>query len=595
VGQPIVLASDHRGVALKRELRERLERAGFETHDLGTQGTESVDYPAFAAPAARAVAEGQSERAIVICGSGLGVMYTANRFPGVRAAWAQDAEAATLARRHNDSNVLALPGDRLDGERAWPIVRAWLDTPFEGGRHVRRVEMIDTLTRDAAASPARRLGEVDPVVASILRREARRQAQGLELIASENFVSEAVLEAMGSVLTNKYAEGYPGRRYYGGCEVVDEVEQLAIDRARELFGADHVNVQPHSGSQANEAVYRAALEPGDAILAMNLDHGGHLTHGSPVNFSGQLYRVVPYGVRRDDERIDLEELRRLALEHRPKLIQCGTTAYSRTLDFAAFRSVANEVGAVLFADVAHIAGLVAAGLHPSPVGQAQIVSTTTHKTLRGPRGGMILCDAEWARRIDSAVFPGLQGGPLMHVIAAKAVAFLEAQEPAFREYCAQILANARALAAALAAHGFRIVSGGTDTHLFLLSLVDRDLTGKAAQVSLERAGITTNKNMVPFDPRKPAVTSGLRIGTPALTTRGMREAEMQEIAGLVARALERHGDVAGLDEIRGEVEALCRRFPLYPGRWGGGGPAAGEPAPGGETRAGEGGPPRGRR
>jgi glycine hydroxymethyltransferase len=571
VGQPIVLASDHRGVALKRELRERLERAGYETLDLGTHGEDAVDYPAFAAPAARAVSEGRTDRAIVICGSGLGVMYTANRFPGVRAAWVQDVDAAELARRHNDANVLALPGDRLDGEAAWPIVRAWLDTPFEGGRHIRRIEMIDTLTRDAVSSPARRLAEVDPAIASVVRREARRQALGLELIASENFVSEAVLEAVGSVLTNKYAEGYPGRRYYGGCEVVDEAEQLAIDRAKALFGADHANVQPHSGSQANEAVYRAALSPGDTILAMNLDHGGHLTHGSPVNFSGQLYRVVPYGVRRQDERIDIDEVRRLALEHRPKLIQCGTTAYSRTLDFAAFRSVADEVGAVLFADVAHIAGLVAAGLHPTPIGHAQLVTTTTHKTLRGPRGGLILCDADWARRIDSAVFPGGQGGPLMHVIAAKAVAFLEAAQPAFRAYSERILANARRLAEALGRRGFRIVSGGTDVHLFLLSLVDRDLTGKAAQVSLERAGITTNKNMVPFDPRKPAVTSGLRIGTPALTTRGMGEGEMDEIAALIARCLERHGDVDALDAIRVEVEALCRRFPLYPGRWDDGG------------------------
>jgi len=567
VGQPIILASDHRGVALKRALSERLEQAGFETQDLGARGGDPVDYPVYAAPAARAVAEGRSERAIVICGSGLGVMYTANRFPGVRAAWAQDAEAAAMARRHNDANVLALPADRLDAERAWAIVRAWLETPFEGGRHVRRVELIDTLTRDAVASPARRLAEVDPAIASVLRREARRQALGLELIASENFVSEAVLEAVGSVLTNKYAEGYPGRRYYGGCEVVDEAESLAIERARALFRADHANVQPHSGSQANEAVYRAALSPGETILAMNLDHGGHLTHGSPVNFSGQLYRVVPYGVRPGDERIDYDEVRRLALEHRPKLIQCGTTAYSRTLDFEAFRRVADEVGAVLFADIAHIAGLVAAGLHPSPVGRAQIVTTTTHKTLRGPRGGLILCDAPWARRIDSAVFPGGQGGPLMHVIAAKAVAFLEAQQPAFRAYCAQILGNARALAGGLARRGFRIVSGGTDTHLFLLSLVDRDVTGKAAQVSLERAGITTNKNMVPFDPRKPAVTSGLRLGTPAVTTRGMGEAEMEQIAGLVASALDRHGDVERLDALRAEVEALCRRFPLYLGRW----------------------------
>jgi glycine hydroxymethyltransferase len=570
VGAPIILASDHRGAPLKAALRERLERAGYETLDYGTTGTDSVDYPEFAAPAARAVSEGKSDRAIVICGSGLGVSYTANRFPGVRAALVHDVEAAQMSRRHNDANVLALSGDRLDAAVAWPIVLAWLDTPFEGGRHRRRIEMIDELTRIESAAPRapdRALARVDPEVAGVVRREARRQALSLELIASENFVSEAVLEATGSVLTNKYAEGYPERRYYGGCEVVDEAETLAIARARALFGADHANVQPHSGSQANEAVYRATLQPGDTMLAMNLDHGGHLTHGSPVNFSGKLYRVVPYGVRRDDERIDYDELRRLAVEHRPKLIQCGTTAYSRTLDFEAFRSIADEVDAVLFADIAHIAGLVVAGLHPSPVGHAQIVASTTHKTLRGPRGGLILCDAGWAKRIDSAVFPGGQGGPLMHVIAAKAVAFLEAATKPFRDYQARILANSRALADGIARRGYRVVSGGTDTHLFLLSLVDRDLTGKAAQIALERAGITTNKNMVPYDPRKPMVTSGLRIGTPAVTTRGMREPEMEEIAGMIARGLERHEDVAMLDEIRAEVEGLCRRFPLYADRW----------------------------
>ncbi|MDJ0867480.1 MAG: serine hydroxymethyltransferase [Myxococcota bacterium] len=411
------------------------------------------------------------------------------------------------------------------------------------------------------------LDAVDPEIARLLRGEARRQALGLELIASENFVSESVLEAVGSVLTNKYAEGYPGRRYYGGCEVVDEVETLAIERAKALFGADHANVQPHAGSQANEAVYRAVLDVGDTILAMNLDHGGHLTHGSPVNFSGKLYRIVPYGVRRDTEQIDYDELRALAREHRPKLIQCGTTAYSRLLDFRAFREIADEVGAVLFADIAHIAGLVAAGQHPSPVGHAHIVATTTHKTLRGPRGGLILCDADWAKKVDSAVFPGGQGGPLEHVIAAKAVAFREAAQPEFREYCAQVVRNARALAEAVAGQGFRIVAGGTDTHLFMISLLDRDTTGKAAQLALDRAGITANKNMVPFDTRKPMVTSGVRIGTPAVTTRGMREPEMAEIGALVARVLEQPGDVEGLDAIRGEVEALCRRFPLYPSRW----------------------------
>jgi len=411
------------------------------------------------------------------------------------------------------------------------------------------------------------LDRVDPVIADLLRREGRRQALGLELIASENFVSEAVLEAVGSVLTNKYAEGYPGRRYYGGCEVVDEVETLAIERAKALFGADHANVQPHAGSQANEAVYRALLEVGDTILAMNLDHGGHLTHGSPVNFSGKLYRIVPYGVRQDTEQIDYDEVRRLAKEQRPKLIQCGTTAYSRVLDFDAFRAIADEVGAVLFADIAHIAGLVAAGLHPSPIGKAQVVTTTTHKTLRGPRGGLILCDAPFAKVVDSAVFPGGQGGPLMHVIAGKAVAFEEARSPAFKAYCVQIVANAKRLAAAMAERGFRIVADGTDVHLFLLSLVGRDTTGKAAQIALDRAGITANKNLVPFDPRKPAVTSGVRLGTPAVTTRGMREPEMERISALIARVLAHPGDVEELDRVRVEVETLCRRFPLYPARW----------------------------
>jgi len=411
------------------------------------------------------------------------------------------------------------------------------------------------------------LDRVDPQIADLLRSEGRRQALGLELIASENFVSEAVLEAAGSVLTNKYAEGYPGRRYYGGCEVVDEVEVLAIERAKALFGADHANVQPHSGSQANAAVYHAVLELGDTILAMNLDHGGHLTHGSPVNFSGKHYKVVPYGVREDDQRIDYDALRKLALEHRPKLIQCGATAYSRIIDFPAFRSIADEVGAVLFADIAHIAGLVAAGVHPSPAGHAHIFTTTTHKTLRGPRGGMILCDEAWAKKINSAIFPGLQGGPLMHVIAAKAVALLEAAKPEFKKYCQQVVANAQSLAAGLAERGYPAVSGGTDNHLFLLSLVGREISGKKAQNVLDLAGITVNKNMVPFDPRKPMVTSGIRIGSPAVTTRGMREAEMARIVDFIARVLEAPDDEAVVSKVRSEVEDLCRNFPHYPTRW----------------------------
>ena len=407
----------------------------------------------------------------------------------------------------------------------------------------------------------------DPAIASILRREAKRQALSIELIASENFVSEAVLEAVGTVLTNKYAEGYSGRRYYGGCEVVDDVEDLAVARAIELFGAEHANVQPHSGSQANAAVYQAVLKPGETVLAMNLDHGGHLTHGSPANFSGKLYNIIAYGVSKEDECIDYDEVRRLALEHRPTMIQCGATAYSRTIDFARFREIADEVEAVLFADIAHIAGLVVTGLHPSPVGHAHIVTSTTHKTLRGPRGGIILCDEAWKKKINSAVFPGLQGGPLMHVVAAKAVAFKEALAPAFKDYCRQIIVNADVLARSLQEKGFHVVSGGTDNHLFLLSLVGLETSGKLAQNALESAGLTVNKNLVPFDPRKPMVTSGIRIGTPAVTTRGMGEAEMKQVADFIARVLEQPEDEGVLAGIQVEVEALCRRFPLYSDRW----------------------------
>ncbi len=411
------------------------------------------------------------------------------------------------------------------------------------------------------------LDQTDPEIARMVRREGRRQGLSIELIASENFVSEAVLEAVGSVLTNKYAEGYPGRRYYGGCEEVDPIEELAIGRAKELFGSDHANVQPHSGSQANAAVYEAVLKRGETVLAMNLDHGGHLTHGSPVNFSGKHFTIVPYGVTESDERIDYDQVRDLAKQHRPQMIQCGATAYSRTIDFDAFRSIADEVGAVLFADIAHIAGLVASGVHPSPVGKAQIVTTTTHKTLRGPRGGLILCDEEWKKKINSAVFPGLQGGPLMHVIAAKAVAFKEALAPDFRAYCEQIVANSKALAEAVQGRGFKIVSGGTDNHLFLLSLVGRDVNGKQAQIALDEAGITANKNMIPFDPLKPAVTSGVRIGTPAVTSRGFREPQMGQVADFVCRVLEDHENAELLGAVREEVATLCREFPLYPERW----------------------------
>ena len=406
------------------------------------------------------------------------------------------------------------------------------------------------------------LQAVDLEVWRVIRSEAERQQTNLELIASENVVSRAVLEAQGSILTNKYAEGYPGRRYYGGCEFVDVVEQLAIDRAKALFGAEHANVQPHSGSQANMAVYFAQLAPGDTILAMDLTHGGHLTHGSPVNFSGKFFRVVAYGVRREDERLDVDAMRDLARQHRPKMIVVGYSAYPRTIDFQPFRAAADEVGAVLMVDIAHFAGLVAAGIHPSPVPLAEFVTTTTHKTLRGPRGGMILCQAAHAKSLNSSVFPGNQGGPLMHVIAAKAVALHEAAQPGFRAYQEQIVRNARALAAGLVEKGFRLVSGGTDNHLMLIDLRNAELTGKLAQETLEAARITVNRNTVPFETRSPFVTSGVRIGTPAVTTRGMREAEMRLIADLIARALQRVGDAKGLASIADDVVDLCRKFPI---------------------------------
>lgn len=407
------------------------------------------------------------------------------------------------------------------------------------------------------------LAGFDPEIAKTITEETERQEYSLEFIASENFVSENVLEAQGSVLTNKYAEGYPAKRYYGGCEFVDVAEQYAIDRAKELFGAEHVNVQAHSGSQANMAVYFATCQPGDTVLGMNLAHGGHLTHGSPVNFSGKLFNIVPYGVDKETGRIDFEEVERLAVEHKPKLIVVGASAYPRTIEFEPFRRIADKVGAVVMVDMAHIAGLVAAGVHPSPIPHAEFVTTTTHKTLRGPRGGMILCKEEYAKKLNSNIFPGIQGGPLMHVIAAKAVAMKEALAPEFKEYAAQVVKNAKALSEGLVGHGFKLVSGGTDNHLMLLDFTGSELTGKVAEETLEKAGITVNKNAVPFDTRSPFVTSGIRIGTPATTTRGLKEGEMKQVADWIARALENIDNEDALLVIRNEVKELCKKFPLY--------------------------------
>jgi len=410
----------------------------------------------------------------------------------------------------------------------------------------------------------RTLAETDAEIANAIRDELHRQNTGLELIASENFVSRAVLEAAGSVMTNKYAEGYPGKRYYGGCEFVDVAERAAIARAKALFGADHANVQPHSGAQANMSVYLTLLKPGDTVLGMNLAHGGHLTHGHPLNFSGKLYTIVPYGVRESDERLDYDELERLAVEHKPKMIMVGASAYPRVIDFARIRAAADRAGAPVVTDMAHIAGLVATGVHPTPIPHSDFVTTTTHKTLRGPRGGMVLCREQYAKDLDRTVFPGVQGGPLMHIIAAKAVCLQEASEPAFKSYQMQIVANAKRLAEGLTGSGFRLVSGGTDNHLMLVDVFSKGITGKVAEAALGKAGITVNKNAIPFDKNPPMVASGIRVGTPAVTTRGMREPEMDRIAELIGRALKAPDDDRALGMVRMEVEALCRMFPLYP-------------------------------
>jgi glycine hydroxymethyltransferase len=417
-----------------------------------------------------------------------------------------------------------------------------------------------------SALAPRTLAEIDPEIAAAVAHEGERQASGLELIASENFVSPAVLEAAGSVLTNKYAEGYPGKRYYGGCEFVDVVESLAIARGKALFGAEHANVQPHSGAQANMSVLITLLRPGETMLGMNLAHGGHLTHGHPLNFSGKFYKIVPYGVRKDDERIDYDEFERLADEHKPKLIVVGASAYSRIIDFARVGAVARALGVPLMVDMAHIAGLVAGQAHPSPVPHADFVTSTTHKTLRGPRAGLVLCRAQYAKDLDRSVFPGVQGGPLMHIIAAKAVCFKEAAAPEFVEYQRQVVRNAQRLAAGLAAEGFRLVSGGTDNHLLLVDVFSKGITGKVAEQALGQAGITVNKNAIPFDTNPPMVASGIRLGTPALTTRGMEEAEMDQIAGFISRVLASPGDARVHAAVKAEVEALCRTFPLYPDR-----------------------------
>ncbi|MBN2331879.1 MAG: ribose 5-phosphate isomerase B [Deltaproteobacteria bacterium] len=560
---PLLIASDHGGYALKEELKTVLS-ATYEIVDLGTNSDASVDYPAFAYQLTDLIANGSYSRGIIICGTGIGMSIAANRNPKVRAALATTQFMAQMAREHNDANVLVLGGRILTCDEAIAITKTWLTTPFAGGRHERRVEQLgDNGYRPPASVRNAPLAAADRKIHQLIMAETRREEEKLVMIASENYVSQAVLEAQGSVLTNKYAEGYPFKRYYGGCQVVDEIEQLAIDRAKDLFGAEHANVQPLSGSSANMAVYLSVLEPGDTILGMNLAHGGHLTHGAAVSFSGRLFRSAYYGVDQQTNYLDYDEIETIAVREQPKIIIAGASSYSRELDFPKFRQIADRVNALLVVDMAHIAGLVAAGAHPSPVPYADFVTTTTHKTLRGPRGGMILCKQEFASRIDKTIFPGIQGGPLMHVIAAKAVAFQEAMTEQFRQTQHQTVTNARHLAACLQQHGFTIVSGGTDNHLFLIDLTTQPLKGKRAEEILDEAGITINKNGIPFDQRPPTDPGGIRIGTPIVSTRGMQEAQMETIADFFAAVLRDPENDHLKQDVNRQVKELCSQFPVY--------------------------------
>ncbi len=557
----VVIGCDHGGYELKQTILSYLKtRTDLEVMDVGVFSTDSADYPDVAIAVAETVIEKKADRGILICRTGIGVSMTANRFRGIRAALCATVEEAHATRDHNDTNVLAMAGSKTDADEAVEIVKTFLDTPFsQGERHVRR---LCKLERGARLPEFSGLAADDPEIHATIMGQIRQEDSTINLIASENTVSRAIREACGSVLINKYAEGYPGKRWYSGCIPVDTAERLAIERAKTLFGAEHANVQPHCGSSANMAVYFAMLQPGDTILSMSLDQGGHLSHGSPVNFSGKLYNIVPYTVSPETEMLDYDAIGKLALEVKPKLIVAGASAYPRIIDFERFRAIADASGALLMVDMAHIAGLVAGGAHPSPVPYADFVTTTTHKTLRGPRGGLILCREQYAKAIDKTVFPGLQGGPLENIIAGKAVCFGEALKPAFKAYAQGIVDNCKALAGVLAERGFHLVSGGTDNHLMLVNVAKSGLTGKDAAAALDATGIICNKNTIPFDTNSPFITSGIRIGTASVTTRGMGVAEMRKIGTWIADIL---CDITNLDlqaKVRKEVCELTAQFPV---------------------------------
>ncbi|MFO7937181.1 MAG: ribose 5-phosphate isomerase B [Kiritimatiellia bacterium] len=555
----IAIGCDHGGLAIKNAAESYIKSAGHDVINLGTDKSQSTDYPQYAIKASQLVISREADLAVLVCTTGIGMSITANRFSGIRAALCNSEEDASMTKAHNNANVLVLPG-KLTREKACAIVRSFLETPFSGEeRHMRRVCQLERAERVAETS---HLAMADPEINATVLGQIDQENSTINLIASENTVTRAVREASGSVLTNKYAEGYPGKRWYSGCTPVDTAETLAIKRAVNLFGAEHANVQPHCGSAANMGVYFSVLEPGDRILSMSLDQGGHLTHGSPVNFSGRLFEIIPYCVSKETEVLDYDELMDMAVENKPKLIVAGASAYPRILDFSKFREIADACGAMLMVDMAHIAGLVAGGVHPSPVPFADFVTTTTHKTLRGPRGGLILCKDKYAKAVDKTIFPGLQGGPLENIIAAKAVCFKEASEPDFKDYAARIIANSKTLTATLIKRGLNIVSGGTDNHLSLVNVGASGLTGKAAAAALDAAGIICNKNTIPFDEKSPFVTSGIRIGTPSVTTRGMGEAEMKIIGNWIADILSDIENVSLQNRICGEVAELTAMFPV---------------------------------
>lgn len=561
----IVIASDHAGFALKKEILTFLPKHGVEVVDLGPTNDSSVDYPDYANKLCRHLKKQPNLIGVLICGSGIGMSIAANRKSHIRAALCRTEEDAKLAQAHNNANVLVLGARVTDWQESQKMIEIFIRTKFEEGRHKMRIEKLN----ENSDFFNQLLAEKDHEVFACIENELQRQQEGIELIASENIVSRAVLEAQGSIMTNKYAEGYPGRRYYGGCEFVDHVETLAIERAKKLFGAGFANVQPHSGSQANQAVFMALLNPGDTFLGMLLDSGGHLTHGSKVNQSGKWFNPVSYKVKENTGMIDMDEVQQLALEHKPKIIIAGGSAYPRFIDFAAFRKIADQVGAKFMVDMAHFSGLVAGGAFPNPLLHADVVTTTTHKTLRGPRGGMILTNnEELAKKINSAIFPGIQGGPLMHVIAAKAVAFGEALQDEFKVYIKDVVDNAKVLSTTLIKRGYKIFTGGTDSHLLLVDLRPQGLTGQNAEKSLENAALTCNKNSIPFDTEKPSVTSGIRLGTPAATSRGFKGKEFEIVGNLIADVLDalksNQADNSEAEQrAKLKVFELCEKFPIY--------------------------------